>query len=109
VKGYDAILGAATLIHFGDLAPIFQAAADALRNQGLFIFTLFPAGAGTDDFTIAANPGLAQSGCFAHSAGYVRRVATACGFAVEALEEVIHEHDACGNPVPGLLAVLRAP
>ncbi|MBA2588042.1 MAG: tetratricopeptide repeat protein [Alphaproteobacteria bacterium] len=108
-RGYDAILGAATLIHFGDLTPIFQAAAAGLRDRGLFIFTLFPTVAGTDDFAVAANPGLAQSGCFAHSPGYVRRVAAASGFAVEALEDVIHEHDPDGNPVPGLLNVLRAP
>jgi predicted TPR repeat methyltransferase len=104
---YDAVLGAASLIHFGSLGEIFRAAAIALRKQGLFIFTLFPGDA--EDFAAASDYRLAQSGCFTHSAAYVRRLAGTCGFAVEALKDVVHEHDPDGNPLAGLLAVLRAP
>lgn len=107
-SGYDAILGAAVLIHFGDLQSIFQAARACLRPGGVFVFTLFSL-AGDENFAVSANYGLAQSGCFAHSDNYVRQLARDCGLAVEALKDVIHEHDADGNPVPGLLAVLRAP
>lgn len=103
---YDAILAAATLIHFGDLKPALQAAAQALRGNGLFIFTLFSHEDGPD-FAVAASDRLAQSGCYSHSAGYVERLAPATGFSVQGLEKVVHEHDQDGNPVPGLLAVFR--
>ena len=105
--GYDAIVAAATVIHFGDLAPLFQAASQCLRDQGFFIFTFFPledAGAG---YAVAASSQLAQSGCFRHGAAYVKRLAVESGLAVLELEEKIHEHDQDGKPVIGMLAVLR--
>jgi predicted TPR repeat methyltransferase len=102
---YDAILAAATLIHFGDLHAVLQAAAGSLRDKGLFIFTLF---SNDDaDFAVAASDRLAQSGCYAHSAGYVERLAPETGFSVLTLRDAVHEHDTDGNPVPGLVAVLR--
>jgi predicted TPR repeat methyltransferase len=102
---YDAILGAAILIHFGDLRPVFQAAAQALRDKGLFIFTLF---FNDDaDFAVAASGRLAQSGCYSHSLRYVERLAPECGFSVLKLEQAVHEHDPDGNPVPGFVTVLR--
>jgi len=104
--GYDAILGAATLIHFGDLRTLFQATALSLRDQGLFVFTLFPNNTGSD-FAVAPDDRLAQSGCFGHSPAYVERLASQNGFSVRALEKVIHEHDQDNNPIPGLLVVLR--
>ena len=103
----DAILAAATLIHFGNLLPLFQAAARCLRPQGLFIFTLFPNDADERDFAVAASDRLAQSGCFRHGAGYVERLAAETGFAATVLKTVLHELDREGRPVPGLLAVLQ--
>jgi predicted TPR repeat methyltransferase len=110
---YDAVLGAATLIHFGDLRAVFQAAALCLRDKGHFVFTLFsneteffhekePA-----DFAVAASDKLAQSGCYTHSANYVERLAPESGFSVQMLKKTVHEHDQNGNPVPGILVVLR--
>jgi predicted TPR repeat methyltransferase len=107
-NSYDAVLGAAVLIHFGDLVSIFQAARACLRPNGLFVFTLFSL-ASDENFAVSANYRLAQSGCFAHSDSYVRQLAKDCGLAVETLRDVVHEHDPDGNPIPGLLAVLRAP
>jgi len=105
---YDAIISAATLIHFGDLRAVFEAARPALRDSGLFVFTLFASEAETVDFAPAAHFELARHGCYGHSAGYVERLAKATGFTVELLEKVIHEHDREGQPVAGILAVLRA-
>lgn len=102
---YDAVLGAAVLIHFGDLRPVFAAAAAALRAHGLFIFTLFSSG--TADVAVAPSNALAQSGCYAHGAAYIEKLAPECGFSILVLEQAIHEHDLDGNPVPGLVAVLR--
>jgi predicted TPR repeat methyltransferase len=104
---YDAVLGAATLIHFGDLQAVFQAAALCLRDRGHFVFTLFSSEAEEMDFTVAASDKLAQSGCYTHSADYVERLAPESGFSVEMLKKCVHEHDQDGNPVPGLLVVLR--
>lgn len=106
-NGYDAILAAAVLIHFGDLGTMFKAAAASLRENGLFVFTLFANDDDHSDFAVAASDKLAQSGCYAHSAAYIERLARECGFSVQALERIVHEHDQDGNPVPGLLAVLR--
>jgi predicted TPR repeat methyltransferase len=105
---YDAVLGAAALIHFGDLEPLFQATWRCLRGQGLFIFTAFPHD-DTDgaEYGVAASTGLAQSGCFRHGIPYLERLAAESGFAVLELEKTVHEHDQAGNPVQGLLAVLR--
>ena len=110
---YDAILGAATLIHFGDLHAVFRAAAMCLRDGGLFVFTLFSnvpdnsMEAGGTDFTIASNDKLAQSGCYTHSANYVERLAAESGLSVQMLKKVVHEHDQNDNPIPGILVVLR--
>ena len=38
-NGYDLILAADVLIYIGDVAPVFAAAAAALRPRGLFAFT----------------------------------------------------------------------
>jgi predicted TPR repeat methyltransferase len=104
---YDIVASAATLIHMGDLSPVFQAAATALRNGGLFVFTLFSNDEGGDDFRAASNPDLAKGGCYVHRSGYLIRLAEANGFAVEALEREIHEHDRDGAPVAGLVVALR--
>ena len=104
---YDAILGAATLIHFGDLTALFQTALRSLRASGLFAFTLFPAEAG-GDYAAAANTRLAQSGCFTQwQDSHVERLAAETGFSVAALDKLTHEQDQDGQPVAGILAVLR--
>lgn len=104
---YDAIVSAATLIHFGDLSPAFQAAASGLRSSGLFVFTLFFSETDDVDFAPAASFDLARHGCYRHTAGYVQRLARETRFAVDMLEKAVHEHDLNGQPVPGLVAVLR--
>jgi predicted TPR repeat methyltransferase len=107
-NGYDAVLGAATLIHLGDLQALFRAAASCLRAGGLFVFTLFPHEAAMGkDYAVAASTRLAQSGCFRHSIAYVQRLAAQTGFSVAELEEAVHEHDQDDQPVAGLLVVLK--
>ncbi|MFI4939427.1 MAG: class I SAM-dependent DNA methyltransferase [Burkholderiales bacterium] len=105
---YDAVTCAATLIHFGDLAPAFEAAAACLRDGGIFVFTLFPNDGelSEQDIIVAANLGYATGGCYAHSSSYVRRIAESTGFSVEILDSVIHEYE-FGKPVMGLIVALR--
>jgi len=73
---FDVITCAATLIHFGDLTPAFEAAASALEDGGIFVFTLFPNDNddSRDEVVIAPNSELANGGCYAHSSAYVRGV-----------------------------------
>lgn len=104
---YDAITCAATLIHFGDLAPAFNAAAIALITEGLLIFTLFPNNSDHLEITAAPDSEYANGGCYAHSPAYVRRLAEAAGFTVEALDAEIHEYNRKGNPVMALAVTLR--
>jgi predicted TPR repeat methyltransferase len=89
---YDVITCAATLIHFGDLKIIFEAAFRALKENGLFIATLFPDEANADIFSVAPANGLAQGGCYMHGRDYLRKVANICDFSVEMLETKIHEY-----------------
>jgi len=103
---WDAVTCAATLIHFGNLTPVFEAVAAALRDQGLFVFTLFPNEDDPDGIAVAAFGGLAEGGCFAHGRRYVTRVAEASGFAVENLATEIHEYSG-GKPRDGLVVALR--
>jgi predicted TPR repeat methyltransferase len=100
----DAITCAATLIHFGDLRPPFEAAAVSLREQGLLVFTLFP-NENENDVGVELD-GFMQGGCFKHGRGYVRRLAQECGFMVEAIESGIHEYRK-QDAVTGLVVGLR--
>jgi predicted TPR repeat methyltransferase len=103
---YDAIVSAATLIHFGDLRPVLDAAAVTLRLGGCFVFTVFPNEQNAEDVVIGTLDGFAQGGCFAHSAAYVVRIANATGFDVEAMTTEVHEHHN-DRPKMGLVVALR--
>jgi predicted TPR repeat methyltransferase len=91
---YDAITCAATLIHFGDLSPVLRAATTCLRDDGLFIFTVFQNDSeqGENDVIVSQLDALAGNGCYAHGKGYVTRIAKANGFVVEMLNSEIHEY-----------------
>jgi predicted TPR repeat methyltransferase len=108
-NAYDVITCAATLIHFGDLTPVFHAAAFCLRNEGLFVFTLFSNDSGHNDQEVVVhqNSFLATGGCFAHSSSYVSRLAGVAGFSVEILEHRIHEYHRKTTPTMGLVVALR--
>lgn len=95
---YDLVTASGVLILVGDLAPVFAAAARALRPGGLFVFTLYR----SDDAPVAVRPNLH----FAHGQAHVAECAAASGLAVALLEDVIHEYD-YGVPQPGYLVALR--
>lgn len=107
---YEAITCAATLIHFGDLASVFKAAATCLTDQGLFVFTVFKNDnePGGPDVIVSVLDGLAKSGCYAHRSDYVIRIAESTGFAVESVNTEIHEYrQDNGLPIMCLVVVLR--
>ena len=102
---YDVVTCAATLIHFSDLSPAFEAAAKALRAGGLFVFTLFP---NEDDNEVAVGSldGFAQGGCYFHGRSYVIRLAEASKFSVAILDTAVHEYHR-SQPRMGLVVALR--
>lgn len=109
-QAFDAVLSAATLIHFASLRPIFDAAALALRPQGLFIFTVFPNEKDPLGFGVDHLDGMAQGGCYVHGRQYLRDLALETGFVVDELAEQIHEYEANGQAKICLLVTLsRAP
>ncbi|MDR3438434.1 tetratricopeptide repeat protein [Telmatospirillum sp.] len=95
---YDLVVAADVLIYLGDLAPLFRAAAGALRAGGGFVFTA------------ESHPGegslLQESRRFAHSESCLRQLAAMAGFRPLLMENTSVRHDR-GQPVPGLLAVLK--
>jgi predicted TPR repeat methyltransferase len=105
---YDVITCAATLIHFGDLRPVFRAVAIALRNDGVFIATLFPNDDEQDGNGVAVAPStdLAMGGCYVHGRSYIRRLAEESGLNVEVLNTEVHEYHN-DKPMMGLVIVLR--
>ena len=99
-------MSAATLIHFGDLNPVFAAAAQCLRPDGLLVFTAFPNDDDPSAVAVGTLNGLAQGGCFRHGAEYVTGTAAAHGFSVELLRREAHEY--VGNaPIWRLVVALR--
>jgi predicted TPR repeat methyltransferase len=98
---FDLLVAADVLIYLGDLAPVFEGAASALRPGGLFAFTL-EAGGG-ERYHLQK-----KTLRFTHSESYVRRVSSLYGFEVESLEPTVLRMEA-GQPVPGYLTILRAP
>ena len=103
---YDVITCAATLIHFGDLRPVFEAAATSLRDDGLFIFTLFPNEVNDSEFAVGPFDGLAPGGCYVHGAAYISQLAGNTCFRVAALRRGIHEYYK-GKPREAFIIALR--
>ncbi|MEL6342394.1 MAG: tetratricopeptide repeat protein [Myxococcota bacterium] len=74
-EDFDLILAADVLVYLGDLAPLMSAAAARLRPGGRLVISTEQ----TDDDRFL----LRESGRFAHSRAYVKRLAEAAGLHVE--------------------------
>ena len=88
-------MAADVFIYVGDLEVVLEAMHNALKPQGVLVFTVeeMPELTSTDDPTIV--PGLAGQckgvkllavGRFGHTESYVRAQAARCGFAIETLK-----------------------
>jgi predicted TPR repeat methyltransferase len=93
---FDLIFAADSLIYFGDLGPLMQAAAGALVRKGLFALSIEVAAGGSFN--------LLPSGRFAHSLEYLKACATDF-IILEAMESTIRLE--AGRPVPGLYIVME--
>jgi predicted TPR repeat methyltransferase len=94
---FDLVVAADVLIYNGNLAPIFAAAARALRIGGLFAFST--------EFSPSGTYRLQPSGRFEHSQDYVRSVAGRA-FAQRVCTDTTIRLEA-GKPVPGNLFVFQ--
>lgn len=95
----DLVVAADVLIYVGDPSAVFRDVARLLEPEGLFAFTVeLP----TDGQDLQLLPSLR----YAHSEALVRRLAAACGLALDDLRAAPIRHEQ-GKPVPGLYVTLR--
>lgn len=79
-RAWDLAVAADVLVYIGDLAPVFNAVWQALRPGGRFCFSVEAAEEGGADYV------LRQSNRYAHTLGYLQRLAAGAGFTVLASE-----------------------
>lgn len=96
---YDLILAADVFIYVGELTSVFEACRTALRPGGLFAFSIEAEEQG-ESYT------LRTSGRYAHSIGYVRKLAQAYGLKEISLDQVVIRKEK-GNPLPGYIFLLE--
>jgi predicted TPR repeat methyltransferase len=99
---FDAVVSADTLVYFGSLTAVLQAAFCALRPDGLIVFTVEETfgDAGADGYRI--NP----HGRYSHSRGYVHGALRGAGFTVLSIEPAVLRTES-GAPVAGLVVTGR--
>lgn len=100
---FDLIVGADTLVYFGDLGEISRAAANALTPGGIMLFTLERQ---SDDSEggVTLNP----SGRYTHSRAHVEECLRAAGLDTINCEDVVLRQES-GQPVEGLLVEAQRP
>ncbi len=99
-NAFDLIVSADTLVYFGDLEPVLDAAAGALRPNGLMVFTLEHAAGAAPDGAYR----LELHGRYSHGRDYVGRLLTRVGLEAAIAEAELRME--AGSPVAGL--VIRA-
>lgn len=99
----DLLLAADVLVYVGNLASVFRLAHRALRQGGLFAFTLQKA---ADDRDLVAGFHIAADLRYSHHRSYVETLARQQGFTICVLEEASSRREAGAN-VPGLVVVLE--
>src|SRR5499426_1022195 len=99
-EAFDLILSADTLVYFGDLKGVIAAFAEALRPNGLLVFTLEQAVGGRAGVDYC----LELHGRYSHSQAYVERLLTFSGLQSKIVQAQLRTE--AGAPVSGL--VIRA-
>lgn len=97
---FDVVLSADTLCYFGELTDALQAAAAALRADGVLVFTVEAFDNAEGTFHLQAH------GRYAHARGYVSRCVEAAGLALELVESVGLRFEG-GVQVKGWLVLAR--
>ncbi len=96
----DIVLAADVFVYMGDLEGVFGETARVLQKGGLFGFSL--------QATMAEGYVLGDDLRFAHSRGYLDRLAAKFGFKVENVQDASYRKDR-DIAVPGLIVVLEKP
>ena len=99
-EAFDLIVSADALVYFGDLKGVIAAVAEALRPNGLFVFTLEHA---VGD-SARADCRLELHGRYSHARAYVEQLLTFSGLQSKIVQAELRME--AGAPVPGL--VIRA-
>ncbi len=95
---FDLALAADVFVYIGDLSRVFQEVRRALRDGGVFGFSVEVGE--SQDFALRSTLR------YSHSAAYLRKVAQVHGFVVETIEsKPLRRED--GNDVIGHIAILR--
>jgi predicted TPR repeat methyltransferase len=97
----DMIVSADTFPYIGDLESVFLAVTSALREKGLFLFTVETHDA-DDDYL------LGQTARYSHSRHYLEQLAERRGLEVLAINDSVYRKES-GKDVPGLIVALRKP
>jgi predicted TPR repeat methyltransferase len=99
------IVSADTIVYFGELADVLRAAAGALREDGVFVFTVEDAGDAPAGTTDAPQPfHIDAHGRYAHRHDYVAQTLGGAGLQAEIVPAELRME--AGVPVRGL--VVRA-
>jgi len=99
-RRYDLVLSADVFIYVGDLDPVFAGVRRVMSQDGVYCFSA-EATRSTSDFEL--RPSLR----YAHSEGYIRRLAQRHGFdVIEIVHRSIREDQR--QPIPGLYAYLMS-
>ena len=96
-RTYDVILSADTLVYFGDLSDFVAAAANALRPQGMLIFTVE---ADTQADPPSAGFALRHHGRYTHTPEYIERLLIGAGLRPHIVHAELRME--AGAPVTGL-------
>lgn len=99
---FDLIVAADTLVYFGRLDWVLQAAARALHHGGWLAFTVERAGADEATAGFRLNP----HGRYSHSEPYLVACLREAGLVPVTLEVAILRHE-LGEPVTGIVAVAQ--
>ena len=97
-KDTDIIVSADTFPYLGDLESVFLSVASALRDNGMFLFTVETHN-GEEDYL------LGQTARYSHSQQYINDLAKRRGFKVLACKNTVYRKES-GNDVNGLIVAL---
>mmetsp|Transcript_13330 Transcript_13330/g.46112 ORF Transcript_13330/g.46112 Transcript_13330/m.46112 type:complete len:333 (-) Transcript_13330:402-1400(-) len=100
---FDLVVAADVLCYFGRLERVFQVVKRSLWSEGHFAFSVELFEGGETEAELYRSP---QSGRYAHSDAYIRRVALAAGLTVVFARKVSTRRETC-QPVPCALYVLQ--
>lgn len=101
---FDLIVSADTLCYFGSLAEPIQAAADALRGDGVLAFSVEAA----DESTAGEGHRINPHGRYSHTVSHVESCLLASGLQVRSIDQAVLRTEN-GKPVDGLVVVASKP